>query len=502
MNIRQVVFGVVVSLVSGMIAGCANVDRVVIDGEAAQRIGNMINEQVLDSEQAFRGNSAGNMRNGAYVLQEDRDIWYLHRMEFDDGSYVQYLQHLLVSQIGSVTARNDLLVPFTGIMAGIVDENLFFIDHDNGDRVSVLDLASLETAAVSEGGSDSLHLFDGVAFWSDRDSGDVWRWDLRMPDDPAVVASEAGRLVGISGNTAYTIQPYSDGKVLNRVDLETGHVAALMMGGPYAEAEVSGSWIYYLSGNKLMRQKLSGGNAVSASMLDVSEYVLCGQCMAIVSPAGGIFVASLDGSGITQVSRDPATGLQMAGDWLFYRNGNDLNRVYAIDLAEGHRSAMVGETLTDGGICFEPVPEDTAHTLAVEFGGQIEAARDIVSYGDQYSGNLSGDVLFAEIPYDGSPVVFHRLAGEDIAADTVGALVIITYDKTVLGQYTDGKTAYRMDTRLTLFEPGHPVPFLTWIVEGRPPSEIKHGAGDRTGLPLSWHQKALDLLALIAARSS
>ena len=73
-------------------------------------------------------------------------------------------------------------------------------------------------------------------------------------------------------------------------------------------------------------------------------------------------------------------------------------------------------------------------------------------------------------------------------------IVVITNKDTVLGQYTDKRKAYRKDTVLTLFQLGDDKPILSDTTEGYPPIDIKSGEGDRFGLPISWHPKALSLI--------
>ena len=82
--------------------------------------------------------------------------------------------------------------------------------------------------------------------------------------------------------------------------------------------------------------------------------------MVIASEAGGLYASNLDGTCIAKLSSDRASALHMADDLVFYRNGFDMDRWYAIRLSTRHRFAVCGETMTDGGNpfhCTEPTGE-------------------------------------------------------------------------------------------------------------------------------------------------
>jgi len=158
----------------------------------------------------------------------------------------------------------------------------------------------------------------------------------------------------------------------------------------------------------------------------------------------------------------------------------------------------MGDTLTDGGIQFSSIDGELYDALSLRFAGTVSEIQASIGINDIYTGKLHGDILFADTGLEGGPLSFYQLSSDPVVQpENVGALVVITYAPALLGYYTDGGAAYRIDTTLTLFEPNTPTPIISWVVEGKPPTEIKHGSGDRTGIPRSWHQMALDLIAAI-----
>ena len=338
--------------------------------------------------------------------------------------------------------------------------------------------------------------------------GDWNLWSIQLVDDtaglqwgiPQLVYRNAGTLVGVSQGIAYMLANTGGASVIRRIDIVKKMMAGRLVGGPYEDIQLAGSWLYYKQGTTLMRQQLVGGYPEKAFYQDVDEYAAWGHWLAATCTAGGIYVSHLDGSGLAKIVSDGASGLQVLDNKVFYRNANDNGSVYIFDLVEGTRSALLGPTVTDGGLQFSTIQGPDRAPFAAAFTPFVTEVADKHSLGDQYWGDLQGEVLFVEIPADGSPLLFHRHKDDAFAPEQVGALVVISTVQTVLGQYTDGGIAYRQDAALTLFGPNNEMPYLTWIVEGRPPSEIKIGSGDRHGIPLPWDQKALDLRDLVRSR--
>jgi len=486
--------------------GCTGMDRIVIDGEAAQQMANRINDQLFDPEGALRGNSASNMRNGGYVQIHDKALLVINSMTFEDGSVVRYLQHLPVSQIGSTNARNDILAPLDGTLVGMHGRHIVYIDAADNNQLFSLDTQTFAVAQLLDVSVESAHMLGDTVYASTLGDGNLW--SIQLVDDaeglqlglPQLVYRNAGDLVGVSQGIAYMLANTGGASVIRRIDIAKKMMAGRLVGGPYEDIQLAGSWLYYKQGTTLMRQQLVGGYPEKAFYQDVDEYAVWGHWLAATSTNGGIYVSHLDGSALARIVSDGATGLQLLDNKVFYRNANDNGAVYVFDLVEGTRSALLGPTVTDGGLQFSTIQGQDLDLFAAAFTPFVTEVADKHSLGDQYWGDLQGEVLFVEIPADGSPLLFHRHTDDAFTPDQVGALVVVSTVNTVLGQYTDGGIAYRQDAALTLFGPDDDMPHLTWIVEGRPPSEIKIGSGDRYGIPLPWDQKALDLRDLVRSR--
>lgn len=486
--------------------GCTGMDRIVIDGEAAQQMANRINDQLFDPEGALRGNSASNMRNGGYVQIHDKALLVINSMTFEDGSVVRYLQRLPVSQIGSTTARNDILAPLDGTLVGMHGRHIVYIDAADNNQLFSLDTQTFAVAQLLDVSVESAHMLGDTVYASTLGDGNLW--SIQLVDDaeglqlglPQLVYRNAGDLVGVSQGIAYMLANTGGASVIRRIDIAKKMMAGRLVGGPYEDIQLAGSWLYYKQGTTLMRQQLVGGYPEKAFYQDVDEYAVWGHWLAATCTNGGIYVSHLDGSALARIVSDGATGLQLLDNKVFYRNANDNGAVYVFDLVEGTRSALLGPTVTDGGLQFSTIQGQDLDLFAAAFTPFVTEVADKHSLGDQYWGDLQGEVLFVEIPADGSPLLFHRHTDDAFTPDQVGALVVVSTVNTVLGQYTDGGIAYRQDAALTLFGPDDDMPHLTWIVEGRPPSEIKIGSGDRYGIPLPWDQKALDLRDLVRSR--
>ena len=500
MLVRHRIIIILLAFVS-IASGCSHVDRIVIDGDSAAMMENIINEQMADSDYLRRGNSASNMRNGGYVISDGETIMFITDMKFSDGSVVRYLQRLSLEQIGSLTARNDIEAALDGTLVGLFHGFIIFIDNQT-HLMMAYDPKAYTHIELFEEPVDMALSLDDTIYATTKTQHNLWQVELvidladRLVGEPTLLAESAGVLAGITHDFAYVIPPNSK-EMLDTIDLDTGKSISRIMGGPYEDMQISGSWLYYHNGDRLMRQPLTGESPQIAITRTVDEYVVWGPYLAFSETDGGLFVSQLDGTGVVKLSDDIASGLQFTDGRLYYRNGYDGSDIYVIDMMEGKRSALLGPTMTDGGIHFSALDANVAKVFEEYYGTWIAEIADERSMNEHYSDSLHEPVLFIEIDADGKPVAFHRLTTESFSPEEVKAVVVISPEFTILGRYTDGSLAYRHDTVLTLFHPGEQKAYLSWVVEGRPPSEIKSGEGDRFGLPISWHQKALDLIELI-----
>ena len=498
---NSIMFGVLLILFA-VISGCTQVDRIIIDGAMAERMENHVNEQLYDSEYMLRGNTCSNMRNGGYVLIDRDMLYFIHDMPFPDGSSLHYLQEMKLNQIGSLTARNEIIGTLQGVILGKYHRFLLYIDHDDGHRVTAFDLEDYTSHTLIERTVSSALLFDRTLYVTDLESGTLSELVLginvhdELVDESRVITEQAtGTLVGIADGHAFITDQI--GKTITRINLESGVVTNRIVGGDYRSVQVSGSQVLYKDGDRLMRQPVSGGTPTRASTREISEYAVCGHWLAFTGPAGGIFVSHLDGSGIAQISADRASGLQLMDNRVFYRNHHDDDALYTIDLVEGVRSALLGESVTDGGVQIERIPGDEERQFSEAFEEIVIQLRNERTTQEQYWGQPREHFLFAEVAHDGGAITFHRKVETPFSIEDVDALVIVGYRDQLLGRYTDGGLAYRVDTVLTLLDPDELTPLISWTVPGRPPSEIKSGDGDRYGLPISWHQAALDLMKIV-----
>jgi len=480
-----------------LLSSCMH-DRVVINGETAQHLAEVVNAELLDPDRTLRGNTATNIYNGGYVISDQENIWFINPMRFEDGSEIHYLQHMLTNQIGSVTTRNNFLVELEGLLIGKYEDQLFAIDYADGNKLVAFDLDSYAREIIFESPVSSVRLVGDTLYWSTTEGGDLWQLHLYGKGTQAkLILKQAGTLIGIQSQRAYTLRDSGDEKVLVTIDIAQERELGLLRGGTYEHATIAGSWVFFTDEGCLKRQRLSGGEPIVAFMCNVAEYAVEGHWLAVIRASGGIVVSQLDGTGVAKVSDDLAEGLQLVDNRIYYRNGYDNNATYTIDLIEGKRSSLLGASVTDGGIQFESIPKEHISPWVEKFGGFAEQVLEIQAFTDQMKSSLQGEILFVELDPESNDLVFHRLKEAPYSPAEVGVLVVISHFPTLLGQYTDGDLAYRQDSALTVFTPGNPKPYLTWYVEGRPPSEIKVGSGDRYGLPLSWHQKGLDLIELI-----
>ncbi|MHC1692436.1 MAG: DUF5050 domain-containing protein [Sphaerochaetaceae bacterium] len=495
MDRNRAVFCIALIIVVACLPGCVRMERIVIDGAAAQRIADQTVEAAIDQEALSRGNSAGNLRNGGYVLLNQEDLLYLNPMHFEDGSSVTYLQRLAVDQMGSDHARYDMLAELHGVMAGIWNGKLYYIDYDNGSRVTAMDLATTECETLDDLSVDALHLLDGTLYYSEASSGDIWQLTLGDVGTRSLVSKAVGTLVSISDGNIYAVDNRNGSQAAYCIPLAQTDMKTRLDGGPFGSPEVSGVYLFYIRDGQLWRQHLDYSVPELACVVPVAEYAIRGNQMVVASVGQGLFLARTDGSSLVQISADKASGVTFIGNRVFYRNGNDHDNVYVIDIVEWKRSIIQGDTLTDGGLQFGPLDEVAQKVFLERFGEQVMDLSTVYTDEDYYSGSLNGDVLMAEVPYGGFPVVFHgRLNAEVPSPDDVAALAVITYRTTRIGMYSDGGAADRIDTYLTLFAVDNSKPIVTFTIEGKPPTEIKHGAGDRIGIVRSWHQTMLDLL--------
>ena len=481
-----------------VLAGCSHMDRIVIDGAMALHMEHMVNDQLLDEDMPMRGNTASNIRNGGYILEVDDMLYFIHEMHFPPAETLRYLQEMACCSVGSLTTRNEFIAALNGKLIGSFERFLLFIDEDSDRKVSAIDRTQYDTQVLFDQPVTAALLLDRTVYLS-TESGALYALTLgidltdSLDVHSRLITDQGGILVGLSESLIH-VTDGPESEFLISIDSNTGEIVNRISGESYTDVQVAGSWFYYKEGSRLMRQRLTGEEAVSANIREVEEYGVCGHYLVFTSPQGGIFVSHLDGSGIAQLSDDQASGLQVLHNRMYYRNHFDDQAIYMIDLTTGIRSALIGEMVTDGGIRIVRMEEERETELLRAFSNRIDLASTMRTTRERYNGSLSGPFLFVVLPHEDTPIQLYRYVDEYFSADEVGALVLIRHDNTALGRYTDGAIAYRVDTILTLYDPHTLDALLSWRVQGRPPSEIKTSEGDRYGLLISWHQMALNMM--------
>ena len=480
-----------------LFAGCSHVDRLVIDGAMALQMEHRVNDQLLDREYALRGNTASNIRNGGYVLEIQDMLYFIHDMHFPPDETIRYLQEMACCSVGNLTNRNEFITTLDGRMIGSFDRFILFTDERAPRSISAYDRQNNTTWHLFEEPVTGALMLDRTIYLS-TEKEQVYALSLgvdltdTLDSHARLISDRGGTIVGVADGLIYLIDEQLESII--GIDARNGETVNRIIGGPFSDVQVAGSWFYYRDGTQLMRQPLAGGAVSRASIREVQEYAVSGHWLVFTSPGGGIYASHLDGTGIAQISHDRASGLQVVDERVYYRNHFDDGELYQIDLAVGTRTALLGSMVTDGGIRFEQIIGERESLLLHRFTDTIEEIETTRTTRERYNGAISGPFLFVVLPFDGSPLQLYRHVDEQVSADEVGALVLIGHEETALGRYTDGTIAYRVDTVLTLFDPSSVEPLLTWKVPGRPPSEIKTGEGDRYGLLVSWHQKALTMM--------
>jgi len=498
-------FFLITLVISGMLIGCTHTDRIVIDGQTALRMEHAINDQLIDEEFQLRGNTASNIRNGGYILQRDGMLYIIQEMSFPGENTLYYLQELPVAQIGSLTARNELIAEIDGTLIGFFDRFLLYVDHTNNQTLAALDVEQYATHTLFSEPLSKALLLDRTIYLT-TETEKLYALDLGIdiadaPEAvPHLITERTGKLVGVADGYAY-ITDVPDQATIMQIDLQTGMIAQQITGNTYRAVQIAGSWIYFMDEDRLMRQSISHGTTVEATVRTVSEYTICEQYLVFTSVSGGIYLSQLDGSKITKLSDDIASGLQFFGDRIFYRNAYDNQAVYTIDLQEGIRSSLLGAMLTDGGVQFEPINHPETDTFIDEHAETLQELVKQKTARELYTKTLSGPFLIIEIPFDGSEISLFRKTDDYFTPEEAETWILVRYEPVLLGKYTDGSLAYRVDAILTAVDPETHEIFITCSVPGRPPSEIKHGGGDRYGLIMSWHQRALDIIQQICADS-
>ncbi len=479
---------VVLSLI---IISCNYTKPVIIDGAKAREIENRINALAFDEDLMVRGNTPSNIRNGGNLIMDDQNLYVIQEMEFnDDVSY--YLQKIFTSSIGSLSVRDNLLTNLNGSIVALKDNTLYYVDHDSFLATS-LNLDTLEKKVLFKEPVSSFRVFDETGYISTISSKNIYTIRLQEEQEAKLLTRMGGTIVGMNDQTLYTVENGEVEGVIKGYDRKSGVQNFSLTGGPFLDAEISGSFVYFKDGETLRRLLLDNTcECESASVLAADEYAIYGKRLVISAPSKGLYLSNLDGSNIILLSEDKGKDIQLFDDKLFYRNEFDYNEWYQIEFSSESRSALIGETITDGGHKFIKSPDSLADAYSAFYELFVDSVRNIASNRNIAQERLGSNILFVDTR--GERYEYFTHIDYSFSPQDCDALVVITNKNTLLGKYTDNTLAYRKDTILTLFRVGDENPLLSEVVRGYPPIDIKSGEGNRFGLPVSWHQMALSLI--------
>lgn len=475
-----------------LLFSCAHSETLIIDGDVAREMENRIHLGTIDPYSDRRGNTLSNIRNGGELLLEGESLHIVQQMVFDDETTLHYLQSLPVEHLDNYYTHYSFIAEVNGAMVASKEDAIYILDSTG--YPSVLHLDTFVTEPITDRKATSFQFFDGIGYYSDLD-GNVYQIDPVSLSEQQLLF-EAGRLLSIDEQRIYTIREQGSSDSIDIYDTKELKRISRVTGGPFTDPQISGSYLFYRSGGNVLRASLNDPEIRDkASVLRADEYAIHGECMVIAAEGGGLYASKLDGTCIRRLSMDRASSLHMAEDLVFYRNGFDMDTWYAIRLSTGHRFAVCGETMTDGGIHFTELDQNESVTAQSFFGGFLSTLQP----GNPFPGNTPaiepGLPLFVDLREE--KLEFYAFHDTYSLPQDVDLIITITNREEAVGRYTDNTLAYRTDTVLSLYSLTSPRPILTLTQPGLPPIELKHGGGDRYGVPASWHPKALEIINLV-----
>ena len=473
---------------------CSSTNRIVIDGNTSQQIANYVIDSAVDCDSSLRGNIPSNLRNGAYVLQTDEEhLYYTTTIQFDDGTTFGYLYHLPSQAIGNDFLEFDILAELNGPMLGSFDSVLIYIDVQNNKQITACDLTSFETTTVTGSGISSAHLFDGALYYSYHNREGLFRSIIGAENQEQKLYHSGGIILSVCKEMILAYADKENHESLVAVSLNPTISTRYYSGHTFEDAEAIGSWIFFTENGYLFRMGIDGSLAIKTYDGMVDSYAIADGRLAISSSDKGILLGKIDGTNLKEISKDRASGLSMIGKNLFYINHLDDNSIYVYDMENSKRSRLQGDTLPDGGLGMTPIEAQRYDAMMTYYGSFVEIVRDLETSVASYTGTLQSEVLFVEFEAEANMQILYSLPGRrQFTPDKVNTIVLIRQEVTLLGYNTDGSAANRLDTTLTVFRTDVIEPLFKLRVEGKPPTLIKHGEGDRLGLTRSWHQKAFD----------
>ena len=472
-------------------SSCNSTKPLIIDGAKAQELENRINVLAYDNDIDFRGNSPSNIRNGGNIMMDESTLYLIQQMQFNEDSSF-YLRSLPITYIGSLTDKSQILNDLNGTIVALIDNRIYYLE-DETLLAKTFDVVSFETATIIDMPISSFRIFNDIGYVSTREGNNVYSFEINSSSEPSLIIEDGGAIIGITKEMIYTLSDETQLTVIDGFDRRTGEKKFSLSGGPFEDAQIAGSFVYYKEGNTLMKKLLDDScECVSASVLEAKEYAILGEKLIISAPDSGLYISHLDGSHITLLSEDKAKDIQLFDDYLFYRNEYDYDSWYVIQFSTESRFSLLNETITDGGIKFVKANPSLSDSYSAFYEFFINSVQDSTSNKTIIQQKLGPHILIVDTR--GEEYTYYTHVDYPFAPQDCDGIIVITNKDTVLGQYTDKKIAYRKDTVLTLFALGDESPVMSNTIEGYPPIDIKSGEGDRYGLPRSWHQRALYII--------
>jgi hypothetical protein len=254
-------------------SGCNHTTPVIIDGAKAREIENRINVLAFAEDLEMRGNTPSNIRNGGNLMMTDVFLFVIQEMQFNkDSSF--YLQRISLSSIGSLSVRNDLISTLDGTLVAFKDDSLFYVENETS-LASSFDVVSLRSTLLFPDPVSSFRVFDSTGYVSDKDSGDIYEVALDGTQQSQLLIEMGGVLLGIDNEMIYTIADKDEESVITGFDRTNGKKKFSLPGGPFVDAQIAGSFVFYKDGETLMKKLLDNScECISASVLGVKEYAI------------------------------------------------------------------------------------------------------------------------------------------------------------------------------------------------------------------------------------
>ena len=276
---------------------------------------------------AHDGNLPGNnaAKCGAIAVSGEESIYFLsednlYRMDpYTSGT------QLLTSAVGATCLQY-----YGGQLYCCTEKSILRIDPKTAKEAVVCDSLAGQLY-VNE---DTFYLYDGAG------TGYLYRINPTKGTLTQLNGAMAYRCLNIVGKSLYYISPDKGGSIC-RSDLDGGN-EGLISSNTYESICVYDGRIYAATGESVIRMDLNGGNpetllAHPASDLNVSS----GGVFCILGRGKTLVWLSLDGQTRYTVVTTKTDSFNVAGQWIFYRNGADAGRLWRVRISGTDNAKVV-----------------------------------------------------------------------------------------------------------------------------------------------------------------